>query len=97
VEAESPGDEAEPGDKLGHLDNEANAGRDWGGARVPRAGSIRERDERILTLIFDSVYHVINITYIHMRDNDPNIYMYKRGKIYKEPYKNTIIKMLIHI
>jgi hypothetical protein len=64
---------------------------------VPRAGSIRERDERILTLIFDSVYHVINITYIHMRDNDPNIYMYKRGKIYKEPYKNTIIKMLIHI
>jgi hypothetical protein len=64
---------------------------------VPRAGSIRERDERILTLIFGSVYHVINITYIHLRANDPNIYMYKRKKIYKEPYKNTIIKMLIHI
>jgi hypothetical protein len=32
-----------------------------------------------------SAYHVMYNTCIHMKVEDPNIYMYKRGRIYKEP------------
>jgi hypothetical protein len=49
------------------------------------------------TLIFGSVYHVMNSTYIHLRTKDPNIYMYRRGEYIKNPWINTIIKKLIHI
>jgi hypothetical protein len=45
----------------------------------------REREERTLTLICGSVYHVKNSTCIQLRTKGPNIYMYKRGRIYKEP------------
>jgi hypothetical protein len=44
-----------------------------------------EREERTLTLICGSVYHVKNSTCIQLRTKDLNIYMYKRGRIYKEP------------
>jgi hypothetical protein len=37
------------------------------------------------TLIFGSVYHVMNSTYIHLRTKDPNIYMYRRGEYIKNP------------
>jgi hypothetical protein len=48
-----------------------------------RKKSLGER-KRILTLICGSVYHVMNKTYIHLRAKGPNIYMYKRERIYKE-------------
>jgi hypothetical protein len=38
-----------------------------------------------LTLIFGSVYHVINNTCIHMMIERLNIYMYKREKYTKNP------------
>jgi hypothetical protein len=38
-----------------------------------------------LTLICGSRYHVMNNTCIYLRAKCPNIYMYKRGRIYKEP------------
>jgi hypothetical protein len=41
----------------------------------------REREETC-----DCGYHVMNNTCIHLRVKVPNIYMYKRGRIYKEPY-----------
>jgi hypothetical protein len=41
--------------------------------------------ERTLTLKSGFVYHVMNNTYIHLRAKDSNIYMYRRGRIYKEP------------
>jgi hypothetical protein len=48
---------------------------------------------KTLTLIYGSAYHVMNSTYIHLRAKDPNIYMYRRGRIYKEqPWRNTIIE-----
>jgi hypothetical protein len=34
---------------------------------------------------FGSVYHVMNSTCIHLRVKGPNIYMYRRGRIYKKP------------
>jgi hypothetical protein len=37
------------------------------------------------TLISGSVYHVMNNTYIHLRTKGSHIYMYRRGRIYKEP------------
>jgi hypothetical protein len=46
--------------------------------------SWRERKTN-LTLKTSSVYHVMNITCIHLRAKGPNIYMYRRGGIYKEP------------
>jgi hypothetical protein len=46
-------------------------------------GSVQE--EKNPTLVFASVYHVMNSTCIHLRGRGPNIYMYKRGRIYKEP------------
>jgi hypothetical protein len=55
------------------------------------------------TLISGSVYYVMNITYIHMRTEDPNIYIYiyiciGRGKYTKNPLeKYTIIENLLHI
>jgi hypothetical protein len=45
-----------------------------------------------LTLKFDSVYHVMNITCIHLRIKRLNIYMYISETIYKEllkKYNNT--------
>jgi hypothetical protein len=47
--------------------------------------SIREREERTLTLIFRYVYHVMNNTCIDMATLGPDIYMYRKGEIYKEP------------
>jgi hypothetical protein len=36
---------------------------------------------------------VMNITCIYLRAKDLNIYMYRRGRIYKEPpWRNTIIE-----
>jgi hypothetical protein len=43
--------------------------------------------KRTLTLKIGFVYHVMNSTYIHLRTGGPNIYMYMKGKIYKEPPK----------
>jgi hypothetical protein len=45
-------------------------------------GSGRER--RTLTLKIGSIYHVRNSNCIHMGTGGPNIYMYMKGKIYKE-------------
>jgi hypothetical protein len=39
-------------------------------------------------IVSSSIYimiYVMNNTCIHIRAEDPNIYMYKRGRIYKEP------------
>jgi hypothetical protein len=47
-----------------------------------RKKSSRER-EKTLALNSGSVYHIRNITYIHLRVKGSNIYMYKRGRIYK--------------
>jgi hypothetical protein len=52
---------------------------------VPHAGSNREREEQTLTLIFGSIYYVMNNICIHLRAKGLNIYMYRRGRIYKEP------------
>jgi hypothetical protein len=41
--------------------------------------------EQTLTLKAGSVYHVRNSTCILLRAKGLNIYMYKRGRIYKEP------------
>jgi hypothetical protein len=46
-----------------------------------------EEREETLTLICDCGYHVMNNTCIHLRVKVLNIYMYKRGRIYKEPYE----------
>jgi hypothetical protein len=54
---------------------------------VLRAGSIREREERTTTLIFGSVYHVMNSTCIHMRTGGLNIYIYMKEKYTKNPLK----------
>jgi hypothetical protein len=40
---------------------------------------------------------VMNNTYIHLRVKDSHIYMYRRGRIYKEIMRNIIIERLIHI
>jgi hypothetical protein len=47
-------------------------------------GSVARGGEKNISLIFDYVYYVMNITYIHLRASDPNIYMYRRGRIYKK-------------
>jgi hypothetical protein len=46
------------------------------------AKKIVRREE---TLISVSVYHIMNITCIHLKVEGPNIYMYRRERIYKEP------------
>jgi hypothetical protein len=52
-----------------------------------------EEREKTLTLIYGSAYHIMNSTCIYLRAKGPNIYMYKRGRIYKEqPWRNTIIE-----
>jgi hypothetical protein len=48
-------------------------------------GSVARGGEENLTLIFGFVYHVRNNTCIHMRTGGPNIYIYRRGRIHKEP------------
>jgi hypothetical protein len=59
--------------------------------QVPRVGSIREREEQTLTLIFGSGYHVMNNTCIDMRALGSNIYIYMKGKIYKVlEYRNYV-------
>jgi hypothetical protein len=40
----------------------------------------RGKNPKILAL-----YHVMNSTCIHLRVRDSYIYMYRRGRIYKEP------------
>jgi hypothetical protein len=40
-----------------------------------------------LTLVCGSVYHIMNSTCIHLREKGQNIYMYRMGRIYKEPLK----------
>jgi nitrogen fixation/metabolism regulation signal transduction histidine kinase len=45
----------------------------------------RERERTTLTLKTGSIYHVMNSTCIHLRAKDSNLYMYRRGRIYKEP------------
>jgi hypothetical protein len=53
--------------------------------RWQSAGIVGE-EKITLTLKIGSVYHVRNITCIHLRVNGPNIYIYiyRRRKIYKE-------------
>jgi hypothetical protein len=53
--------------------------------QVRRARSIREREERTLTLICGFVYHVINITYIHMRARGPDVYIVQEGEYTNNP------------
>jgi hypothetical protein len=43
--------------------------------------------EENLNLIFSSVYHVMNITCIHLRVKGLNICMHRKRRIYKEPLK----------
>jgi hypothetical protein len=44
-------------------------------------------EERKPNPSFDSVYYVLNSTCIYMRAEGPNIYIYRRERIYKEPLK----------
>jgi hypothetical protein len=44
-------------------------------------------EERKLNPNFGSVYHVINNTCIHLSAKDPYIFMYRKGRIYKEPHR----------
>jgi hypothetical protein len=66
-------------------DEEANRGRRVKKMHDVRRARSREREEQTLTLICGSVYHVMNSTCIHLRVKGLNIYMYRRGRIYKEP------------
>jgi hypothetical protein len=57
-----------------------------------------------LTLVCGFVYHVMNNTCIHLKIKGPNIYMYRRRRIYKktlEKYNNrkanTYLIVTIHI
>jgi hypothetical protein len=43
------------------------------------------REKRTITLKTGFVYHVRNSPCIHLRTEDPNIYMYMKEKIYNEP------------
>jgi hypothetical protein len=47
----------------------------------------RGEEKITLTLKIGSIYHVINSTCIHLRVKSPNIYMYRRGRTYIEPYE----------
>jgi hypothetical protein len=51
------------------------------------SGSTREGKNKTLTLKVGFVYYVRNSNCIHLRTRSPNIYMYMKGKIYKEPPK----------
>jgi hypothetical protein len=42
-------------------------------------------EERKANPNFNVVYHVMNRTCIHLRAKGPNIYMYRRERIYKKP------------
>jgi hypothetical protein len=63
------------------LHNEEAKNLSTGNDEVQRK-KIMGREE---TLISDSVYHVMNVTCIHLRAKGSHIYMYRRGRIYKEP------------
>jgi hypothetical protein len=56
---------------------------------MKNARSARNHGEerRTLTLKIGSVYHVSNSTCIYLRIRGLNIYMYMKGKIYKELLK----------
>jgi hypothetical protein len=47
--------------------------------------STGELDEDSMPVAATRVKSVMNSTYIHLRVRDLNIYMYRRGRIYKEP------------
>jgi DNA-binding transcriptional regulator YdaS (Cro superfamily) len=57
--------------------------------------SIQDKgDRRLATLVHRetppyilALYHVMNNTCIYLRFKGPNIYMYRRGRIYREPLK----------
>jgi hypothetical protein len=70
-------------------------------ARIDRSVATKCKEKnrgREETLISVSVYHIMNNTYIHLMARGPNIYMYRRGRIYKESLKKyNNRKMLIHI
>jgi hypothetical protein len=51
----------------------------------------RGKEKRTITLKIGSIYHFMNITYIHLRVKSLNMYIYKM-RIYKKLLKNTIIK-----
>jgi hypothetical protein len=54
------------------------------------ASTAQERrlgEERKPNPNFGSIYHVMNSTCIDLWVKGPNIYMYRRGRIYKEPLK----------
>jgi hypothetical protein len=51
----------------------------------------RGKEKRTITLKIGSIYHFMNITYIHLRVKSLNMYMYKM-RIDKKLLKNTIIK-----
>jgi hypothetical protein len=55
----------------------------------PTMAKCRNRGEEKITLTqkIISVYHVMNSTYIHLRTEDPNIYMYMKEKYTKNPLK----------
>jgi hypothetical protein len=46
-----------------------------------------ERERRTLTLKSGFVYYAMNNTCIHLRVEGSDIYMYRRGRIYKEPHR----------
>jgi hypothetical protein len=50
-----------------------------------RSARNRGEERRTLTLKIGYVYHVMNSSCIHLRAEGSNIYMYRRGRIYKEP------------
>jgi hypothetical protein len=55
------------------------------------SGSMREGENKTLTLKIGFVYHDRNNTCIHMRTEDSNIiYMYKRGRIYQEDQQQRV-------
>jgi hypothetical protein len=53
--------------------------------KIGDRGVVARGGEKKLTLVCGFVYHVMNSTCIHLRAEGPNIYLYMRGRIYKEP------------
>jgi hypothetical protein len=62
--------------------NEDRSGKKWVASATCRSTG---EERKNLTLICGSRYHVMNSTCIHLRAKGPNIYMYRRRRIYKEP------------
>jgi hypothetical protein len=53
--------------------------------KIGNRGVVARGGEKNLTLVCGFVYHVMNSTCIHLRAEGSNIYLYRRGRIYKEP------------